>query len=383
MPTIGLLCGDEADRQALTLLAGEAGYLVCAASRVQEAVEVLRERRPKAMLVVESAEGEDAEAAVRDVLRVSPLLPVVVALKRRDAARAVALMRAGAAEVIAPPWTRENVRACLSKTLRFQGTAFSVVKATRSRSPHFYFFAVLVFFAAALGTLSVRRAARSKAEAEERVYSWDLPYKHPSALAFDGRSLWVADWFTQSLYRHSPSEGLGLEGVVHFPADTPVALAFTPEAAWTVSASGQIVRRQRDAQLTPLQRYSAPGTTSLAYDGLYLWTYDARSKRLIKRLLDSELSEAGVYRYPGAQCAALTFDGKTLWSLDAVHRELIRHNLERPDEALERVPLPEYSAGGYRPVGLSYDGQRFWTVAEKLPSDSGPARIFQHAPRPR
>ena len=41
----------------------------------------------------------------------------------------------------------------------------------------------------------------------------------------------------------------------------------SPEAAWTVSASGQIVRRLRDAQLTPMQRYSAAGTTSLAYDG--------------------------------------------------------------------------------------------------------------------
>ncbi len=377
MPTIGLICGDEADREALSLLAGEAGYLIVGASRIQEAVELLRERRPKAVLVVDSA-GREADAMVRELLRVSPLLPVVVALKQRDASRAVSLMRTGAAEVIAPPWTRENVRACLAKTLRFQGTAFSVVKAARPRSPHFYFFAVLAFFAAALGTLSVQRARRQQAAEAARAYSWDLPYKHPSALAFDGRSLWIADWFTQTLYRHAPEEGLALEGVVHFPAETPVALLFTQEAAWEATASGQLIRRMRDPQLTAVQRYSAPGTTALAYDGLYLWTYDSRSKKLVKRLLDADLTEAGVYRYPGAQCAALVYDGKTLWSLDAVHRELIRHNLERPDEALERVPLPEYSAGGYRPVGVAYDGRRFWTVAEKLPSDSGPARIFEH-----
>jgi len=36
-------------------------------------------------------------------------MPVVVALKSRDANRAVASMRVGAAEVVAPPWTRENL----------------------------------------------------------------------------------------------------------------------------------------------------------------------------------------------------------------------------------------------------------------------------------
>lgn len=379
MATIGLVCGDESDRQALTLLAGEAGHMVCGAARIQEAVEILRERRPKAMLVVEDGE-RDADSVVRELLRVSPLLPVVVALKRRDAGRAVALMRTGAAEVIAPPWTRENVRACLSKTLRFQGTAFSVVKAPRRRSAHFYFFAVLAFFAAALGTMSVRRERRERQAEAARPYAWDLPYKHPSALAFDGNSLWVADWFTQSLYRHAVDGGLSLQGVVHFPDETPVALAFTPEAVWTVSAAGRVARRMRDARLTEVQTWSRPGTTAIAYDGLYLWTCDARSRRLIKHLLDADLSEAGVYRYPGGRCAALAFDGKDLWSLDSLNRELVRHNLERPDEALERVPLPQYAAGGYRPVGAAFDGARFWTVAEKLPPGSGPARVFEHAP---
>src|SRR5690349_9897191 len=140
MATIGLICSDEADRQALSLMAGEAGYMVCSAARLHEAVEVLRERRPKAVLVVD-ADGREGETLVRELLRVSPLLPVVVALKRRDATRAVALMRAGAAEVIAAPWTRENLRSCLGKTLRFQGTAFSVVKARKRRSAHFYFLA--------------------------------------------------------------------------------------------------------------------------------------------------------------------------------------------------------------------------------------------------
>ena len=65
--------------------------------------------------------------------------------------------------------------------------------------------------------------------------------------------------------------------------------------------------------------------------------------------------------------------------MDARNRELVRHNLERPDEATGRISLPEYRDGGYKPVGLAWDGTRFWTLAEKLPDGAGPARLFQHA----
>ena len=133
MASLGLLCQDPDDRQALTLIAGEAGHLVHAAAKLQDAVEVLRESRPRLMLLVDGP-GQDAALALREVLRISPLMPVVVALKRRDAGRAVSLMRTGAAEVVAPPWTKESLQASLTKTMRFQGTAFSIVQAPARRS---------------------------------------------------------------------------------------------------------------------------------------------------------------------------------------------------------------------------------------------------------
>lgn len=381
MATIGLLAAETSDVETLSLIAGEAGYLVCGASRLHEAVEILRERRPKAMLVVDDG-GREGETLVREVLRVSPLLPVVVALKTRDANRAVALMRIGAAEVVAPPWTRENLRAVLAKTLRFQGTSFSVTRPAPRRSPHFYFFAVLLFFGAAFAVSSVQRRRRLEAEAAARPTAWELPYKNPAGMAFDGGKLWIADWFTQSLYRHDPAT-LKVERLVHFTRETPVAVAFSADAAWSATASGAVVRHMKDAKLTQAQRYEIEGTLALAFDGLYLWTYDSREKKLVKRLLDAQLSAAASYPYPGAKAAALSYDGRDLWSLDAGNRELLRHNLERPDEAVERLPLRDYSDGRYRPVGLAWDGRRFWTVGERVPKDSGPARLIAHPERAR
>lgn len=378
MALIGLICSDADERNRLSLIAGEAGHLVHGAAGLQETIELLREKRPRLLLVVDS-ESQDAQTVIREAARFSPLLPIVVALKNRDANRAVALMRQGAAEVIAPPWTRENIRACLAKTMRLQGTAFSVETPPRPRSASFYFFFVLAFFAVCFGALALKRQAQLKAQALAARDYWDLPYKHPASMAFDGREMWIVDWFTQSLYLHDGS-GLALRRLVHLTAETPVALTFATDAVWTVTASGMIVRRMKNAALSPLEKYkdAAPNTLGMAFDGLYLWTCDSRLNQLHKHLIDAQLTVVASYPYPGIKPAALAFDGKTLWSLDAANRELIEHNLERPDEAVARVPLPEYRDGRFKPVGLGWDGGRFWTVGEKE-HESGPARVFRHA----
>ena len=381
MAIIGLVCSDAEDRRRLSLIAGESGHQVHGVGRLHEAVEILRERKPRLMLIVDSRE-HDAEVVLREVLRVSPLMPVVVALKDRDASRAVALMRTGAAEVVPPPWTRESLQACLSKSLRFQGTSLSLSQASRSWSGPAYAAAVALFLGVCLGYASRQRAAALKAQAAAvaaRVH-WDLPYRHPAAMAFADGKLWVADWFSQAVYIHD-ARAWTVQSVVHFPNEMPVALTVGAEAVWSASAGGLIVRHLKDAALTPLARAPAPRTLALAFDGLYLWSCEGGKTPMIrKRLPDAGMTEIAAYRYPGLRPGGLVWDGSALWSLDVGNRELVRHNPERPDEPTGRMPLPEYSDGRYRPVTLGFDGKGFWTIGERLPRASGPARLFQHGP---
>lgn len=380
MAIIGLLCSDEADRRRLSLIAGESGHLIHGAARLQDAVELLRERRPRLMLVVDSP-GHDAAVVVREMLRAAPLMPVVVALTDRDATRAVALMRTGAAEVVPPPWTRESLQACLSKSLRFQGTSIALTRRPRSRALPLYFAAVALFLGSAFGYHAHQRSQQLAALASQgERRRWDLPYRHPSSMAFEGGKLWVSDWFSQSVYVHD-ARTIGVARVIHFPDETPMAFTVAADSAWTADAAGMIVRRIKDAKLTAVGRAPAPRTLGLAFDGLYLWQLEGGEKPVIrKRLPDASLTVMGAFKYPGVKPAALCWDGRELWSLDAGNRELVRHNLERPDEAVERVSLPEYKDGLYRPVALGFDGERFWTIGERQPKDSGPARLFKHAP---
>lgn len=378
MAAIGLLAAETGDREELAGLLGELGHRTEGAGRLDEALEFARERRPRAFLVVDGV-GADAEILTRELTRAFPLLPVVAALKTRDAARAVALMRAGAAEVVAPPWTREDLKACVSKSLRWQGTALSPVRlAPRRRSAVWYGLAVGAFLAAALGAASLKRAREQKLAAAARVDHWALTVSHPAGLAFDGKDLWVVDWFSQSLYATSREDARVL-AIRHLTSETPVAAAFGADAVWTASADGTIVRRMRDARLTPLARYpkAAPDCAGIAFDGLYVWTLNGPRHTLTKRLLDDALTPVASWRLPGLKPVALAWDGRALWSLDAGDRVLRRHDLDKPALALEVLPLPEYGDGAYAPTGLAWDGGRFWTVAERR-GGPGPARLTRH-----
>lgn len=377
MAHLVLLASHAGDREVLAGLLGEQGHLAHGAGALGEAVELARERRAKGALVVDGA-GVDAEVMTRELLRAYPLLPVVVAQKVRDAERAVALMRAGAAEIVPPPWTPEELKACVSKGLRYQGTALVPVKTPAPRrAALWYGLAVGLTLAAGLGLASHRRAERLAREAALKTDRWDLPVKHPAGLAHDGARLWVVEWFTQSFYALAPEAKVAQ--VLHLTAETPVAAAFTPEALWTVGADGTVVRRMRDGKLTPLARYprAAPASAGLAFDGLYLWSLDARKKLLRKHLLDAQLSIAGTYKWRGLKPAGLAFDGRSLWTLDAADRRLLRHELTRADEVVDSLPLPEYGSGAFTPTGLAWDGSRFWTVGEAKDA-KGPARLVRH-----
>lgn len=379
MAAIGMLCADLRQRERLALLAGECGHHVRPASDLSGTLELLREGKPRLMILFDEP-GHDAAVALREVLRAAPLLPVVAVLSRRDAGRAVALMRLGAAEVLAPPWTKEALRSCLSKALRLQGTSYAVAKPARRGAFPYFVLACALFLAAALAQSSRLRRAARLAEAAAAKTHWDLPFKHPASLAWDGKALWTADWFTQSLYVHD--ERAEVRRLQHFTADMPVGVAFGAGSGWTAMASGRVQRHMLDAKWTVLERAEASATGGMAFDGLYFWTANAKAKVIYKRILDSKLSVVGVYKYPGAEPAGLAWDGRALWSLDGPNRQLIRHNLERPDQGLDRLPLPEYGEGAYRPAGLAWDGQSFWTIGEKRPPNTGAARLFKHALRP-
>lgn len=382
MAVVALLCQDEGTRRELSLSIEQMGHRVAPALELPQLLETVREQLPSLVVAAETgASSPRSENVLAELGRESPLLPVVVALSPRSAARAVELLRLGAYEVVAPPWTVENLAAPFSKALRFKGTSFEVARPSSGGEPRPIRKSAAAVAAGVLALLIfVRLAWRGapKAPPAAPPAQWELPYAHPAGLAFDGESFWIPDWFSQTVYVHE-RRGLRAIRTVHLPAEVPGAAAFASGAFW-LSSGKKLVRHMLDDKLSVLSMAEdAQGqSVGMVYDGLYLWTCDSKGARLHKRILDADLTEIASYRYPGTRPAALAFDGKTLWSVDAGNRDLLEHDIADPERVRRRIPLRAYRDGDWKPVGLAFDGVRFWTAAEHLPKADRLGRVFMH-----
>ncbi len=383
MISIALLCASEEKRREMSLLLGEIGVLAYGTPDLSGLKEIISSQKPRMILALE--EDKDFDFLAREIIALFPANPLIAVLKSRDANRAVHLMLLGCEEVLSLPLSREHLRAALNRAGKLPTASLSLVPPASLRGFYFYAFFFLALFAFGLAGWMIHRHKETlEAERLAQKNSWVLPYFYPSAIAFDGSHCWIADWFSQSLYEHL-TDSWTVKRVIHFPNEMPVSIAVTTNAIWTVDASGKIVRRLKDLNLTPVEHYDqVPQTTAIAFDGLYLWTYNQATKRLSKRLTNSRLSKVASYPYPGAQATALVFAHNSLWSLDAPNREILLHDINHPDEVISRTPLPEYSNGKYVPTGLGFDGKHFWTVGQSLPPGSAKAILFKHQkPEPR
>jgi len=385
MAVIGLIAKDDAARRELQLCIEELGHRAAPAHDVKSGLELLFSEKPRVFLVAQDPADDAAESLMFELEREAPLTPVLVALTRRSAPRALELLKAGAHEVVAAPFSAGGLRGSLSKALRWRGTWFeeprpaAVAETTRAVGAWLLAGVLLAAGAGGLAILHQRRKAAAQAALPVPARQWTLPYGHPAGLAFDGKELWVSDWFSATVHRHDPAD-MRVTASATLPREVPGAIAFAGGALYAASGPRVIVKRMLDGRLSPLERFEdhAPQTVGMAFDGLYLWTVDSKTGRLHKRVLDGELTVAKSYDYPGGKAVALAFDGKKLWSLDAAQKELLRHDLSDPRRVLLRWPLRDYPAGAWTPVGLAFDGRRFFTAAVLREGAASEGRIFVH-----
>lgn len=385
MAVIGLVAKDDAARRELQLCVEELGHRAAPAHDVKTGLELLFSEKPRVFLVAVDPADDAAESLMFELEREAPMTPVVVALTRRSAPRALELLKAGAHEVVTVPFSAVALRGSLSKALRWRGTWFEEPRPTApaetAKAIGAWVLAGLLLVAGAGGLLVLHRHRKAAAEAAVPVPAtyWDLPYGHPAGLAYQNGELWVSDWFSATVHRHAlPDMRLSVSATM--PREVPGAMAFAGGALYVASGPRLIVKRMLDEKLSALGRSDdqAPQTVAMAFDGLYLWTVDAKNGRLHKRVLDAEMTVAKSYDYPGGKAVALAFDGRKLWSLDAKGGELLRHDLRDPRSVLLRWPVREYSSGEWTPVGLAFDGRRFYSAAVKRDGSTSEGRLFAH-----
>ncbi|MBE7559383.1 hypothetical protein HS125_10690 [bacterium] len=106
--------------------------------------------------------------------------------------------------------------------------------------------------------------------------SLGLPCRKPTGLAWDGRRFWVASESTARLYRLEPRRGR-VEETLPAPVQRPAALAWTPEGLWLADRSGGTLYLidSRKGQVLRTLSTEAVRPRGLAWDGQHLWLHCA------------------------------------------------------------------------------------------------------------
>lgn len=178
----------------------------------------------------------------------------------------------------------------------------------------------------------------------------------PTGLAFDGRNLWLADNFTDKIYKIDPESGKILK-VFDSPGHHPEGLAWDGKYLWHIDSGEKymyLLDPETGRALSILESNSS-NPRDLAWDGKYVWIIDHKRDLLIKVSPEDGMMVQN-FPSPAREPAGLTFDGKYLWVTD---RSEDRIYLVNPSDGLCLSSLRTYGPFAY---GLAWGDNVLWNV---------------------
>ncbi|MCK4644695.1 MAG: hypothetical protein KAU46_00415 [Candidatus Aminicenantes bacterium] len=178
----------------------------------------------------------------------------------------------------------------------------------------------------------------------------------PTGLAFDGQNLWLADNFTDKIYKINPESGKILKSF-DSPGHHPEGLAWDGNCLWHIDSGERLVYRldPESGRAISILESNSSNPRDLAYDGKYIWVIDHRNDILIKVSPEDGMMVQN-FPSPAREPAGLTFDGKYLWVTD---RSEDRIYLVNPSDGLCLSSLRAYGPFAY---GLAWGNDVLWNV---------------------
>ena len=370
--TIQVICASEKDRTMLRGIFKNLGADAVFSADLNDALAIFERSRPAAVFTVDGGEPP-AEIQLREIKRVAPFIPVIPLLKRRDATRAVGLMKAGALDCAQSPWTEEELRPLYRKALSLSGTTIVLDSSALKCRRRSLALSLAVFFAFAGFSGGFYYGFKKYSPRPAQPHSFALPYAHPTGMIIKDGSALITDWYSQAIYEHG-LKNFGIRRVTSLPELTPVAMAASADALWLAGADGVVEKRLLDARYTQVSRTAAfsPAPDSVCFDGLYFWTADSRSGTIVKRMPGDALTELKVYKYPGQKLSALTCDTRFLWAADPGLKAVTRMSLDDPERLISKTGLEAYSSKTLKINAMAAKEGKLWFAGE----DGGRGLVF-------
>jgi transglutaminase-like putative cysteine protease len=186
--------------------------------------------------------------------------------------------------------------------------------------------------------------------------SFATPGSCPTGLAFDGKSLWLADRKTDSLYKISIKDGV-VEAAIAAPGYQVEGLTWDGAYLWVLDIEEKTIQQFDPQTGVSLKIIPAPcdNPQGLAWDGEYLWLADHRADKLYQ-ISTEDGTTIKEFASPSGDPRGLAFDGSYLWVSD---RSADMIYMITPDKGEVIVAFP---APGKFARGLAFDGLYLWNA---------------------
>jgi CheY-like chemotaxis protein len=339
------------------------------ACEVMKTMEAAYERiaaEPPSLVIAEKP-GDTAELHnLQAVLKTNaPVTPYLVALKESSSQVALECLRAGAYDCLAKPLTPFDVLAAAKRAvLKNQRTLF-VDKVVRPKRTSAFVFVLAAIFLVVPSIMFIDLLNGPPAN------ELSLGSAHLSGLQWDGRSLWVGDWFESTITHYHLGKGLfkkfrSLNSTTIYKSQDgqPILLCSTPDTFVTIDSDLKMRSRHRAVGLPTLYTADAPGgnPTGLVWDGENVWSSDGGTGVLYRHGVDLRVLETIKSLLPNP--SGLAADGTTLWVIGGTPLQAAR--LDRTADGLVwsgPYHMQAVLTEGMLPSGVAVAFKRMWFIS--------------------
>lgn len=310
------------------------------------------ERRPATQATARTAAHVTGSAPTRTVF--GPAAPAAAAQPARSSSSLVAILGLGALGLLVVGGLVAG-GLFLGRDVLFGPKVFSYPVGDSPRALLATGESVWVanFFGNSVTRLSTSACATSPDSCGETVGTFPVDAL-PVALAFDGQSVWAASSLKQSLSALDPETGavISTYPLPHVPS----TLLWADSHLWTANAiAGTVTRVTQDGQVladVPV----GEGPLALAFDGSSLWVANKEGKSLVQ--VDPRASKVEMTLDLEGEPLALIFDGRSLWIALGGLGQVIQVDPQSASIGTRVIV-------GADPSALVYDGESLWAAAPK------------------
>jgi hypothetical protein len=173
--------------------------------------------------------------------------------------------------------------------------------------------------------------------------------EEPDTLAFDGENMWVGNYGGASVTKLRASDGKNLGTFT--TGGGPFGMTFDGENIWVGNSLVGTVTKLRATDGKNLGTFNLGGANALAFDGTYIWVTGGNTVTRLKK----DGTQAGTFNV-GSGPFGIAFDGANMWIPNNSSGSVTKLR------AKDGANLGTFSLGGDSPWAVAFDGEDIWVT---------------------